>query len=395
MAKQKNKNKSSSGCFFIILIIIISISVYYFYSDIEKKIPFISKAKDTVNNYLPQEDLSEQGLKIDQIVIDVLNRLGIQDKDVIEEYREEKKENRRTWVLINRKIHVSSEVLLENYQLVLTKELSKSNVEVIGQVSQTPDKIIQLTLSISLNNQILEKIIFIKKSENVKKKLNKQIAIIIDDFGNFYEKTKPFFEIPAALTFAILPQLTYSKQIAEEAHKKNYEIMLHFPMEAYPKETKEENPGPGTIYSKMSDEEINDLFEKNLSTVSPFISGINNHMGSKITEDRRIMLLLLTLLKNKNMYFIDSLVTNKSLAKEIAKETGVRFGCRDVFLDNIDDPECIKNQFQQLINIALKYNKAIGIGHVEKINTAKVITEMLPYLKEKDIEIVPISEIIE
>lgn len=166
-------------------------------------------------------------------------------------------------------------------------------------------------------------------------------------------------------------------------------------MEAYPKETKEENPGPGTIYSKMSDEEISDLFEKNLSATSVFVNGINNHMGSKITENRRIMMLLLTLLKKKNMYFVDSLVTGKSLAKEIAKETGVRFASRDVFLDNIDEPEYIKNQFQQLVNIALKYNQAIGIGHVEKINTAKVITEMLPYLKEKGIEIVPVSEIIE
>ncbi|MBI4649906.1 divergent polysaccharide deacetylase family protein [Candidatus Desantisbacteria bacterium] len=220
------------------------------------------------------------------------------------------------------------------------------------------------------------------------------MAIIIDDWGNFYRKEiEEFFEIPAPITFAILPQLTFSRQIAEEAHKKNFEIMLHFPMEAHNKDTKEEKPGPGAIYSSMSRNEIKIILEENLKSI-PYVRGINNHMGSRITEDKNIMIVLLTLLKEKNMYYIDSLVTNKSLCMETGEEIGIKVDKRDVFLDNIDDPIYIKNQIMELASISLKRGTAIGIGHVEKKHTAKVIKEMLPYLKKNGIEIVSVSKIL-
>ncbi len=188
--------------------------------------------------------------------------------------------------------------------------------------------------------------------------------------------------------------MTFSQQIANEAHEKGFEIMLHFPMESFPKDSKQEKTGPGAIFSNMTQEEIKEVFSKNFVDM-PHIKGINNHMGSKITSDERIMRIFFDLVKEKDLFFIDSLVINKSVARRIADEKDIKFSSRDVFLDNIDDPIYIRGQFIELIEIAEKYGKAIGIGHVERINTAEVIKEMLPELKSCGIEIVPVSEIVE
>ncbi|MBI5206440.1 MAG: divergent polysaccharide deacetylase family protein [Candidatus Firestonebacteria bacterium] len=228
-----------------------------------------------------------------------------------------------------------------------------------------------------------------------KKKLTKRIAIIIDDFGNFYNnKVRRFFDISAPITLAILPQLPFSRSIALDAIEKNFEIMLHFPMEAFPDDYKENKTGPGAILESMSEEKIREILEENLISV-PNVKGVNNHMGSKITSNENIMRIFLNMLKEKKLYFIDSLVTSESVSKKIGKKVGIKINTRDIFLDNIDEPQYIKEQINKLVNIALTHGSAIGIGHVEKKHTASVITEMLPYIKSKNIEIVPASEITE
>jgi hypothetical protein len=216
-----------------------------------------------------------------------------------------------------------------------------------------------------------------------------KVAFIIDDLGYEKEIAEKLVELNFSITLSIFPFVTYSKYIAEEGKKKNKDIMLHLPME--PKNSSL-NPGLGAIKANMSEEEIRqDVIECILNI--PHIIGVNNHMGSKITEDRKIMKIVLEEIKKYNLFFVDSMTTKDSVAHQVAREMGVKTAVRSVFLDNESDMEYIKGQMLEVQKIALEKGEAIAIGH-DRINTFYVLKRMIPELIKAGIEIVPVSELV-
>ncbi|MBU0651205.1 divergent polysaccharide deacetylase family protein, partial [bacterium] len=180
----------------------------------------------------------------------------------------------------------------------------------------------------------------------------------------------------------------HSNFLAVQANNMGFEVIIHMPMESI----KNLNPGPGAILKSMNDSQIKDLLEKNIKSV-PYSIGINNHMGSKITRDYRCMKIIMSDVKERGMLFIDSFVIGDSVARKTAEELEMPVLKRDVFLDNQDDPVYIKNQLLELIKIAKKNGKAIGIGHITKVNTIQVISEMINEMKEQGVKFCYVSEV--
>lgn len=216
-----------------------------------------------------------------------------------------------------------------------------------------------------------------------------KVAFIIDDLGYETEVAKKIMELEFPVALSILPFLRYSEFIAEEGKKNNQEIMLHLPMESINSST---NPGPGAIKSYMSEEEIRQAVRDYVLNF-PYIIGANNHMGSKITEDREIMEIVLEEIKKYNLFFIDSITTKDSIAYEVAQEMEIKSAVRSVFLDNENDMEYIKGQMSEVQETALREGEVIAIGH-SRINTFYVLKRMVPELIKAGIEIVPVSELV-
>ncbi|MDD5015752.1 MAG: divergent polysaccharide deacetylase family protein [Atribacterota bacterium] len=216
-----------------------------------------------------------------------------------------------------------------------------------------------------------------------------KVSFIIDDLGYETEVAKKMMELEFPITLSILPFLQYSKAIAEEGKKNNQEIMLHLPMEPSDSST---NPGPGAIKSYMSEEEIRQSVRDSIINF-PYIVGVNNHMGSKITENRKIMEIILEEIKGYNLFFIDSMTSKNSIAYKVAQEIGIKTAVRSVFLDNENDMEYIKGQMLETQEVALREGEAIAIGH-SRINTFYVLKRMIPELIKAGIEIVPVSELV-
>ena len=214
-------------------------------------------------------------------------------------------------------------------------------------------------------------------------------AFIIDDLGYETEVAKKMMELEFPVALSILPFLQYSEFTAEEGEKNNKEIMLHLPMEANNNGT---DPGPGAIKSDMSEEEIRQAVRDCIFNF-PYIIGVNNHMGSKITEDREIMEIVLEEIKKYNLFFIDSVTTKDSIAYEVAREMEIKSAVRSVFLDNENDMDYIKGQIIEVQETALREGEAIAIGH-SRINTFYVLKRMVPELIKAGIEIVPVSELV-
>ncbi|MDL1963625.1 MAG: divergent polysaccharide deacetylase family protein [Deltaproteobacteria bacterium] len=215
------------------------------------------------------------------------------------------------------------------------------------------------------------------------------VAIIIDDIGYDKKIAEKFLSLDAVLTLSLLPHSLFQNKIARKAHEKGFEIMLHLPMEPF--EYPSIDPGPGMLLTSMSPDELIIQLNKNLEAIS-FIKGVNNHMGSKMTTSSTQMYQIFSILKKRNLFFIDSLTTSESLCKPSARLLQLPFAQRDVFIDHIQEPDFIRKQINLLIRIADKNGEAIGIAHPHII-TYNILRELLPELQKK-VQLVPASQIV-
>jgi len=217
-----------------------------------------------------------------------------------------------------------------------------------------------------------------------------KVAIIVDDLGYDKKIAEKLLELDAMFTFSLLPYSPFQKTIARRAQDKGLEVMLHLPME--PMEYPEVNPGPGTLLASMSPDELIDQLEKNLNTM-PTIKGVNNHMGSKLTAESSQLYQIFSVLKKRGLFFIDSRTTAETLGEPSARLFKIPFAQRDVFIDHRQDPEFIRMQIRELINIAKRHGVAVGIAHPH-MSTYDVLKEMLAELKQ-EVHLVPASQVVQ
>ncbi|MFH1903132.1 MAG: divergent polysaccharide deacetylase family protein [Candidatus Omnitrophota bacterium] len=215
-----------------------------------------------------------------------------------------------------------------------------------------------------------------------------QAAIILDDFGYDLSSMERLRELYLPVTVSVLPNLGASRQTADLARAAGYEVILHLPMSPRKSVRLEKK----TISPEMSADEIRQQIEKDLSSVGP-VSGVNNHMGSLATADPVLMKEVLSNLKGRNLFFVDSVTSPNSVAFKTARELGIDAARRDVFLDNESNPEYIKGQIRELIQKALKNGRAIGIGH-DRPETFAAIKEMLPEFEKAGVSLVPVSRLV-
>jgi polysaccharide deacetylase 2 family uncharacterized protein YibQ len=218
--------------------------------------------------------------------------------------------------------------------------------------------------------------------------VNAKIALIIDDLGNQQLAGARALQLPGAVTYAFLPQTPYARQLANQAHALNKEIMLHQPMES-----DLGNPlGNGALTLNMPREQFISTLRRNLASI-PYVAGVNNHMGSLLTRDPTAMRWLMSELRTGGYYFIDSRTTDSTVAERVAGKNLVPTDRRHVFLDNKPQQAEIRNQLKKLLRKARSQGRAIGIAHPYP-QTLAVLHAELPKLKQQGIELVSVSELI-
>jgi len=216
------------------------------------------------------------------------------------------------------------------------------------------------------------------------------VAIVVDDIGYDQEAAKQLLAIDAPLTFSILPFSPYSKDIMAAARAKGREILLHLPME--PEEFPSVKPGPGAILSGMPPDQLIAQLNRNIDQ-TPGLSGVNNHMGSRISTSSEQMRQIFSILKKRGLFYIDSRTTPDSVAKYSADLLDLPFAERDIFIDHYDNPAFIQAQLDKLVQQALKHGYAIGIAHPHA-NTVAALTRFIPELNGK-VRVVPASKVVQ
>jgi len=198
-----------------------------------------------------------------------------------------------------------------------------------------------------------------------------KIAIIIDDVGFDVDLARSFMELNSPPSLSVLPTAPHAQAIAREAMGKGVEVLLHLPME--PKERNGEGPGAGALLARMSDEEFVETLNGHLSRI-PGVKGVNNHMGSLLTEREDKMALLFRELKKRRLFFVDSRTTPQTVASKVATDMKVPVVSRSVFLDHELSQEAMKAQWERLLAMAREQGYAVVIAHPHR--------ETLVFLRE-------------
>jgi len=216
-----------------------------------------------------------------------------------------------------------------------------------------------------------------------------RVAVIFDDAGYSLAAAREVMALGRPVTMSVLPHLPFSTAIAEEAPAHGVQIILHLPVQPLDASIP---LGPGVITVDMPDAAIQETVQGDLATV-PTAVGANNHEGSRGTADPRVMRDVISVIKTRQLFFVDSLTSPRSVAAQVAREMGVPTGTRTDFLDNENTDAYVRGQFHALIRIALSQGQAIAIGHVGKV-TAGVLRSMLPEFDEAGIQLVTVSQLV-
>ena len=215
-------------------------------------------------------------------------------------------------------------------------------------------------------------------------------AIVIDDMGSDLDAAHKLLALDYPLTLSVLPYRPYTQEVAQEAHRAGHEVMLHLPME--PEDGAHISPGEGAIRPGMSAAQITQVVRSDLASV-PFVVGVNNHMGSRATQDAALMADVMQVLAARRLYFIDSRTTPRTRALDEARRLGVPAFYRAVFLDDTASVPYTLTQLRTFRHLVERNGVALAIGHPHP-TTIEALAEFLPELERDDIELVAPSQIV-
>jgi polysaccharide deacetylase 2 family uncharacterized protein YibQ len=214
-----------------------------------------------------------------------------------------------------------------------------------------------------------------------------QLVIIIDDIGNNYERGNAMVELEGSLTLAFLPHTPYAKRLANKAYLQHKEIILHAPME----NTVKAALGPGGLTQELTEIELKRTLKKAIASI-PHTQGINNHMGSALTQNKQSMKWVMETLEDEQLYFVDSLTSAKSVAYQVAQQQGLPSLRRHVFLDNNKSLASLTQQWQQALRIAKKHGSAVLIAH-PYTESHDFLAQKIPKLSDHNIQLVHASQL--
>lgn len=316
--------------------------------------------------------------------VDILAGLGVPEENIAVRRLPEHRNSAMRWELSS---DIPEDIPLALSNLWITRLANRLGGTVIEGRENL--KGAQLSLLVGLDGQRTN-LITLRRSPYVKRK-NGRIAIIIDDCGyQSRQLLSGFCDLPIPITVSIFPGERETTWMANRAIHAGHEVMVHLPMEPidYPKR----DPGQGAIFSHYDYDRIRLTTRQAIEAV-PGARGLNNHMGSKVTENRRVIGHVLDEIKSQNLYFIDSVTSPRSVAYNVALEMGIPAARNHQFLDLSDDPDQIANSLRNLSMKARQHGTAVGIAHA-KPKTLTALKAAIPQLRAEGFEFVTITQAI-
>ncbi len=272
---------------------------------------------------------------------------------------------------------------------IVTSQLDKIGADVLSGEVRYQGNQQRLKIRDPEDNQTY--VVTLHYSKNYKVNKKTKLAIVVDDFGaRNNQLLENFCALDPAVNFAILPDLKYSKLVMEKATETGHETLIHIPMEpiSYP----HNDPGPNAIYVHLSENEIRKRMERFIDQF-PLCVGANNHMGSLVTSDRKIMKIVLSVIKEHNLYFVDSKTSQTSIAYDLAQKMMIPTTENKLFLDTPNmDVVKIQSKLKYLEHLQKKYDKILVITHCADERRLEFLNQFIKEIRSRNFELVPVSD---
>lgn len=272
---------------------------------------------------------------------------------------------------------------------IVTSQLDKIGADVLSGEVRYQGNQQRLKIRDPEDNQTY--VVTLHYSKNYKVNKKTKLAIVVDDFGaRNNQLLENFCALDPAVNFAILPDLKYSKLVMEKATETGHETLIHIPMEpiSYP----HNDPGPNAIYVHLSENEIRKRMERFIDQF-PLCVGANNHMGSLVTSDKKIMEIVLSVIKEHNLYFVDSKTSQTSIAYDLAQKMMIPTTENKLFLDTPNmDVVKIQSKLKYLEHLQKKYDKILVITHCADERRLEFLNQFIKEIRSRNFELVPVSD---
>ncbi|MBT8406953.1 MAG: divergent polysaccharide deacetylase family protein [Deltaproteobacteria bacterium] len=386
-AKKRTAGKSWAGWLTGIAILATTLLIFGLWlgkGSRDEEIPSLAYEEETSNNF------AELVNEVELAIYQSLRELGVNESQVKFRRVLHRAQRDRQWDFTELEVTLSQDLSLSRIEEEFARNLGSLGGQVTLESSRKADK--DLELQIRVGDSVTHRLALLMRPKQRKAPpaTMPRVAIVIDDVGYDGRLAKQFLEIEGALSFSVLPHSTYSKSISRRVNEAGRDLLLHLPME--PKGYPEVNPGVGALLTEMTEVEIVQTLRKNFDSLSN-VKGVNNHMGSKFCESEQKLIPVMKELKRRGLFFLDSRTTTGTRAYTVAQKFHVPAAERNVFLDNIQNPQAIRGQLKRLIQLARLKGGAIGIAHPHEA-TLTVLRVEVPKLPAKRVELVPVSQLV-
>lgn len=336
-------------------------------------------------------DVTRKAKNSEVAVSAALKKFGIGNSSLLRESRELRRVGRYRFEKASKTYTVRSDFPIDAFLKELQSQLYAKKLRIISWSKNIKERTYQIDAGFKTIKLFTLNLRSVKKEVKPLPVFKKgKVAIVIDDFGYNLNEIDAWVKFAKPITFSILPNLSYSSRIDNLAATNGKEVILHLPME--PQEQEKQPQESSTITARMAKRDMLDILNKTITSL-PHAKGVSNHQGSKATEDINLMRNIFAELKKRNLFFLDSLVTNKSVCYDLASKMGIKFAQRDVFLDNVNEVERIMTQLDKLADLAQEKGYAIGVGH-NRPKTLQALKEAAALLESRGIEFVSLSELV-
>ena len=337
--------------------------------------------------------------EVELAIYESLRQLGVPPSEVKFRNVVHRSREGKRWDYADLEVQLRQGQSMARAEEVISRSLKKVPGKVTWEVTQRSGSYLvgritvqgMLTHRLSLSREEVQPKTQVQQPAKPPEPPRPRVAIVIDDLGYDGRLARSFLALQEPLSFAVLPYATFSKSIARQVHEAGRDLLLHLPME--PKGYPEVNAGEGVLLVAMNDGVLLEKLRETLAAV-PAIVGVNNHMGSRFSEDEDKMRVVLGEMKQRGLFFVDSRTSAESKGYSLAVQMGVPAAERDVFLDNIQSPQAIGSELRRLAQLARLKGKAIGIAHPHEV-TLEVLRQALPQLRQDGLELVPVSQVLQ
>lgn len=193
-----------------------------------------------------------------------------------------------------------------------------------------------------------------------------RLALILDDVGYDIDALQRLLRLSVPLAISVLPDAPQATKAATLAKQAHHIVMLHLPMQPVDPSLQMDDY---FLHSGMSKSEMRRVFLHDLKQV-PYAEGVNNHMGSKLTQMQQPMHWVMQMIQEKGLFFVDSRTSANSVAADVAAQVGVAWTTRQIFIDHEMKIASMKKAWKRAQSCIQKGYECVVIGHPRPMTVA-------------------------